>query len=152
MFCGQFGLQVGGVGAHFSSKLGGLRGHFGSKLEVLGIALAPNWGSWEVLGDLWPNMAPRGPQKRKYQQKNPNIFDALLEAKLEPKSTQVGTKIYPETFQKSVFFLLGFGVGFWTHWVPTWVHVGDQDGKKPKNHDMHLTLGFRDSNIELVSL
>ena len=141
MSCGPLCLQVGGDGAHFSSKLGALRDHFGSKLDVLGVVLAPSWGSWGLLGDLGPNMAPRRPQERKYS-KNQNFFDPVLEAKLEPKSIQNRSEGLPKS---STIFNWFWGlvlVAFGPDLAPNWPPKPSQDRPKfvPKSSKNYIKM------------
>ena len=48
-----------------------------------------------------------------------------------PLESQVGTKnslkIGPEAYQKVIIFLIGCGVGFCCHLVPTWLQLGRQN-------------------------
>ena len=47
-----------------------------------------------------------------------------------PRWSQNPSKIDLEAFQKAVIFLIGFGVGFYTHFVPTWLQLGGQNPPK----------------------
>ena len=65
----------------------------------------------ELLGDLGPKMAPRGLQERKCT-KNPNIFDPLLEGKLEQKSIKNPSKSLLNPILTCILFPIAFCIEF----------------------------------------
>ena len=84
----------------------------------------------EVLGDLGPKMAPRGPQERKCIKKQ-NIFTLLWGGKLEPKSIKKNLG----AIQKVIIFRFVFWIDFEAIWcqlcsnlapktLPSWSQVG----------------------------
>ena len=89
-----------------------------------------SWGrlgaSWGLLGPSWgpswPQDSPKTPQdtQKAFQVTPPWV----------PRWSQNPPKIDLEAFQKAVIFLIGFGVGFYTHFVPTWLQLGGQNPPK----------------------
>ena len=79
--------------------------------SVLDAVLGASWASWGVLG---PSCRQDGPKSQKYPeiQRLVSFLGSQLGSQNPPK---IGT----EAFQKVLLFLIGFGVGFWWHLVPT---------------------------------
>ena len=97
---------------HQKSTKIGLLGALGASCGALGGVLGASWLQEPTSHQKAGSLDPPGPPK------------------LDPKSTKNWLKFVPEAFQKAVVFLIGFGVGFWCHLVPTWLQLGRQ--KPPK--------------------
>ena len=79
--------------------------------------------SWWLLGGSWDLLNPKmAPRTQKWRQKSK--FWPPLGGHVEDQNPH---KIDLEAFQKAAIFLIGFGVGFYWHLVPTWLQLGSQN-------------------------
>ena len=69
---------------------------------------------WELLGASWDPKCISG------EHPPPGV----------PRWSQTPAKIDLEAIQKEVNFLIGSGVGFYMHFVPTWFQLGSQTPPK----------------------
>ncbi|MEC8569342.1 MAG: hypothetical protein VXY56_13860, partial [Pseudomonadota bacterium] len=83
-------------------------------------------GCLGLLGSSWAHLGAKKATRAENPSKSP-LVDPPLES-------QVGTKnsleIGPEACQKVIIFLIGCGVGFCCHLVPTWLQLGRQNPPK----------------------